>query len=215
MRTSIRPTEYILGSLRLNERDIEPKAWLEVVSEAMKICGPYLKYCPGFRPIKESMNDWQVPRVTDASVVEFFEDFDGDSLCSHTAQLSYETEGSVEPAGYGVRFVTEQNLLLFRKGWFVLWSARYERERRSRNRSNAWDDYEMVEKAHFSRFSPISGDQILPFLTQSPRLGRQIILTLCNVVTGKVKERERMLEKDREIQGFLLGLSERTSGRLL
>jgi hypothetical protein len=206
MVTTIKPKDYILSSLIIKAEDVGASEWLAIVQKSKSICNPYLKYLPGFTPIREAMNDWQKKRSTDNKVAEFFEGFDGESLCVWVSGLSSEGEGTLSP-GAGVRFWMEKELLLTRKGQLVLWDAKYEREIRW-GRGN---DYDVIEKAIYSRFSEVSDDDILTLFTHHPRLGRDIVSKLWQLATKGVEERQRRLRDFNEMEKALAGFWERTS----
>jgi len=205
MVTTIRPKDYILGSLKINAEDVGASEWLAIVKRAKSICNPYLKYLPYFEPLKEAMNDWKRKRKTDNAVAEFFDGFNEESLCVWVSQLSHETEGELSPAD-GVRFFTEKNLLLSRKGQLVLWDARYERKKR-------WgpgNSYDVLQIAIFSRFSKVSDDDLLTLFAHHPRLGRDIVNKLWQLANNGVEERQKRLRDFTEMERALASFLERT-----
>lgn len=209
MVTTIRPKNYILGSLRIKAEAVGPSEWLAIVKAAKSICNPYLKYLPDFEPLKETMNDWRSKRKTDNAVVTFFPGFNEESLCVWVSSLSHETEGQLSPAD-GVRFVTEKDLLLSRKGHLVLWDAKYERE--TRWGSDAWgpgNSYDVIEIAIFSRFSKVSDDNLITLITHHPRLGRDIVNKLWELANKGVVERQRRLSDFTKMERVLAGFLER------
>ena len=198
--------DYILGSLKIKAEDVGASEWLAIVKESKSICNPYLKYLPGFTPIKEAMNDWQRKRATDNKVAEFFDGFDSESLCVWVSGLSHECEGELSP-GAGVRFVMEKELMFTRKGQLVLWDAKHEREIRWGRGS----DYDVLEKAIYSRFSELSDDDLLTLFAHHPRLGRDIVNKLWQLAAKGVEERQRRLRDFTEMEKTLASFLKRTS----
>ena len=209
MVTTIRPRDYILGSLKIKAEDVGAPEWLAILKKAQRNCDPYLKYLPGFKPIKEVMNDRERNRKTDNAVVEFFCDFNEETLCVWVSCLSHETEGEI-PQALGPRFFTEKVLLLTRKGLLVLWDAKYERELEwGPDRWGPGNSYDVIQTAIFSRFSMASDSCLLKLLPHHPRLGIAIVEKLWELTRKGIAERQKRLGDFIKMESELAGLLER------
>jgi hypothetical protein len=206
MVPTIKPKDYITGSLQIKAEDVGASGWLMITREAERICKPYLKYLPGFVPIREMMNDWRRKRSTSDAVVKYFKGFKAESLCVWLTAISRECEGELPPVGEA-RFIMEKDLLLSRKGQLVLWDAKYERKKRYN--SNRQDDYDLVEIAIYSRFTEVLDVNLLALFDHYPRLGRDIVNKLWRLVTEGIEERQKRLRNLNEVERTLAGFLKR------
>jgi hypothetical protein len=211
MVTTIRPKEYILGSLKLKTRDFSAADWLEIIEVALKLCKPHLKYFPNYKSAKDLMTkkdstNYMDCRTTDKSRMQFFADFDEESQCYSIFPFSHETEGDLP--GHGVKFFSESYLLLTRKGQWVNWTAKYERK--ARYSSGSRRDEGIEEEAVFSRFSKLSSKDLLEVLEKYPKLGKRILIFLEKVARKGAEEKERLGEDLRKLERKIGDFLERT-----
>ena len=207
-------TDFVLGDLRVVATELQPEEWLQIVQRVLEICKPYLKYLPGFNPIGELLNyeypHNRDPRKTDESIIEFPEGINQNTLCLDVASLSHNTIGELPPPGYGVRYVEPENLLLTRKGDWLLWEFRFERK--SRFKGNRHVILEMVEMC---KFSLLEKDSLLLCLKRKPWVGKTVgtaILSSLRLIAQEgVRERKLRLQGVKDIENQLAGILNRIS----
>jgi hypothetical protein len=199
MDTSIRPEQYITGSLKIKAEEIDAEGWFHVLKEIMSICKAHLKYLSGFKPIEESINNFRNLERTKDEAIKAFPGFSKKMLCRVVGQISHETEGEF---GGGVRFYTCENLLLTKKGYFVFWKAKYERA--------YWIPRDKISStAEYSHFSKLSLKEASKIISVHPKLGLNIIAQLRHEVNEGIRDRERRVAELRNMDRDLYHFEER------
>jgi len=186
--------DFLTGMLVVPAGEIEPAEWLEVINRILELCKPYLKYLPRFKPIGEYLNYFggYDKRRTEESVMVFPADVNQKTRCATIVDLTPEAERALYDREHGVRFTTEQTLLLSQEGKLLLRELKCEREVEYRL-GLCKGVLEKVKACTFTLLDAKPG--LLHFLEEKPDMGLQILNSFESLVAECIGEREERLQK--------------------
>ena len=121
---------FVTGDLRARASEFDTSEWAVILSHALKICTPNLKYSTGFRPLGTFKKGQYIGDHSPTVHAEDHSDLTDDLECMELMHLTKECFGELkEPIGggasvnHGPAVIIETKLLLSRTGKWIFFSV--------------------------------------------------------------------------------------------
>ncbi len=199
-----RRLEYVLGKQPacVPSTELTPEEWLAIIREVLLECLPFIRYFPRYETIR-SLNNYShgYDRFeTDEKLVEYLSGLDEDTRCFGLARLDFPLIDGDPVCGIQRRFcpqsvtpIVNNRILLSYGGQLLLMEFAFTRHTESghgfRGHKTA-----TVEQCRFARFSALNNTRLQSLFELFPRLGRELLEAITELVSVGVSDRKAWLK---------------------